>query len=293
MFKGLLVYAHRENKVRLDAKLAQEHPDKSRSQLQRYIKSGLVKVDGLVSRITKQKVKDGAELEVSFPVVSNHTDETLPVIFQDDNVIVIDKPAGVLTHAKGTENEEFTVSKFFKRFYSGTDEESSSNRVGIVHRLDRDTSGVMIGALNSDSLRYLQKQFSQRTTKKVYAAVIEGHLDQDEAIIDLPIGRNPSKPSSFRVDSNGKSAQTSYTVLRRSKKFSLLELKPKTGRTHQLRVHLKYLKHPIVGDKVYGSISDRLYLHASSLEITLPGGKRRVFKSKLPLSFEQLLDKDS
>jgi len=276
--------------VRLDAKLVEQYPDKSRSQLQRYISLGLVKVDGEVTQTTKQNVNETSKIELSLPADVDYTNETLAVIYKDENVVVIDKPAGILTHAKGKENEEFSVSKFLEQFYTGPD--TDNNRVGIVHRLDRATSGVIIGIRNPDSLKYIQKQFAKRTTKKIYTAVVEGHLDQKEAVIDLPIDRNPAKPSSFRVHSNGKSAQTSYKVLRESAKYSLVELRPRTGRTHQLRVHLKYLKHPIVGDIVYGRESERMYLHAQSLELTLPGGKRMVFKSKVPDSFSTLLDKD-
>ena len=121
--------------------------------------------------------------------------------------------------------------------------------------------------------------------KKTYFAVIDGTLDQDEALIDLPIARNPSAPSTFRVDPKGKTAQTSYTVLRTDGKLTLVELRPKTGRTHQLRVHMKYMNTPIHGDRVYGKESDRLYLHAHSLEITIPSGNRQIFISPTPDEF--------
>ena len=197
-------------------------------------------------------------------------------------MIVINKPVGVLTHAKGALNEEFTVAEFFRRY---TDVGLDTNRPGIIHRLDRDTSGVMIGARNAETAIMLQKQFADRKTKKTYLAITEGAPKNDHARIDLPIGRNPSAPSTFRVDAKGKSAITDYTTLHTDGHHSLLELKPLTGRTHQLRVHMKYINTPIVGDRVYGKEADRLYLHAQRLEITIPSGDRRTFEAPAPQEF--------
>ena len=162
----------------------------------------------------------------------------------------------------------------------------------LVHRLDCDTSGVVILAKNSETQKSLRKQFQDRKTHKTYVAVVEGSPKLDEALIDLPIARNLNHPTTFKVDPNGKEAKTLYKVLKRNEKYSLLELKPVTGRTHQLRVHLKYLGTPILGDRVYGSAKSdsktRLYLHAKSLEITIPNGDRRVFESKVPEEFENV-----
>lgn len=166
----------------------------------------------------------------------------------------------------------------------------NGERAGIVHRLDRATSGVMICAKTPEALSWLQKQFSQRKVKKSYAAVVEGVLKEEEAVIDMPIERNPRKPQLFRVGINGKPAATAYKVLKSNRKLSLLALKPTTGRTHQLRVHLEHLGHPILGDTFYGGKpADRLYLHASSLEITLPNRERKVFKVPMPPQFEELI----
>jgi len=128
----------------------------------------------------------------------------------------------------------------------------------------------------------LQKQFSDRKTKKTYYAVLDGKPKLETANIDLPIGRNPKKPSMFMVDVNGKSAITKYEIIASNDKYSLIKLQPLTGRTHQLRVHMKHLGTPILGDKLYGKPADRLYLHAYSLEITIPGDNRRVFLAPLP-----------
>ena len=141
---------------------------------------------------------------------------------------------------------------------------------------------------NDEAARKISQQFTDRTIKKEYAAVVSGVPEQAVAKIDLPIGRNPSQPSTFRVDAVGKTAETVYEVAASSEKHALVALRPKTGRTHQLRVHMAYLGTPIVGDKVYGSeASDRMYLHAHKLEVTLPGGIRKVFEAPVPVEFQE------
>ena len=139
----------------------------------------------------------------------------------------------------------------------------------------------------------LQKQFAQRKTKKIYLAIVEGEPKPEQAVIDAPIARNPKKPQTFRVSPEGKSAQTQYSVLKsfvkKDKRYSLLELKPLTGRTHQLRVHLAYIGHPIVGDHVYGSDGARLMLHATSLEITIPTSQRKVFEAAMPQDIKDFI----
>jgi 23S rRNA pseudouridine1911/1915/1917 synthase len=148
----------------------------------------------------------------------------------------------------------------------------------------------MICAKNPEAYSWLQKQFSQRKVKKTYIALINGELNPREAIIDMPIERNPRAPATFRVGANGKQALTHYAILRVAQKFSLIELKPETGRTHQLRVHLKKLNHPIVGDMLYGGEkANRLYLHAHKLELHLLNKKPATFVSKLPSEFYKQL----
>jgi 23S rRNA pseudouridine1911/1915/1917 synthase len=218
----------------------------------------------------------------------------LPVIYEDDDVVVINKPAGILTHAKGCINTEATVATFLSSKI--TDKDLTGNRAGIVHRLDRVTSGVIIGAKNSKAQAWLQKQFSQRKTKKNYLAIVEGEPKELEVVIDVPIERNPSRPQTFRAGQGGKSAQTRYkvikTVVKGNKSYSLLELTPVTGRTHQIRVHLKYIGHPIVGDWVYGHESDNMFLHAKSLEVTLPDKSRQIFSAPTPPAFKEFISND-
>ncbi len=269
--------------MRLDAYLAQYWPEYSRSVWQKYIANGYVMVNGTLESSSKRTIGEDDIVTYTLPEKPDHSQSTLPVIYQDDNVIVINKPLGVLTHSKGALNDEFTVAEFLRPL---TTYHSDSNRPGIIHRLDRDTSGVIIGVRNSETASLLQRQFSERKVKKLYYAVVDGHPKEAEALIDLPIARNPNAPSTFRVDANGKSAQTTYRVIKSNEKHSLVELRPATGRTHQLRVHMAYLGTPIHGDRVYGTAADRLYLHATSLEITIPTSTRRTFEAPLPPEFE-------
>lgn len=271
--------------MRLDAYLAQYWPEYSRSTWQKYIQAGYVSVNGQVEKSSKKLLEEDDTVTHDIPAKSSHNDESLPVLYQDDNVIVVNKPTGTLTHSKGALNDEFTVADFFKRF---TSYHSDTNRPGIIHRLDRDTSGVLIGALNDDTAKKLQRQFADRKVKKTYIAVVDGTPKEPVALIDLPIGRNPKSPSMFRVDSNGKQAQTEYEVLASNGKHSLVSLSPLTGRTHQLRVHMAYIGTPIHGDKVYGKKADRLYLHAASLELTIPGSQRKVFTADVPPEFVEI-----
>jgi 23S rRNA pseudouridine1911/1915/1917 synthase len=285
-FKGKQCYLYEVHSVkkRLDSELALRYPETSRNTWQKYIKLGYISVNGKVVDSPKHEITESDSLEINVPAKTDYSQQELPIIYIDDNVIVVNKPAGVLSHSKGALNDEFTVADFFKRFSTYNAE---TNRPGIVHRLDRDTSGVMIGARNAESALILQKQFSDRKTKKTYVAILDGIPKLDKANIDLPIDRNPSSPSTFRVDSKGRQALTSYEVIAKSDNKALVNLRPMTGRTHQLRVHMKYLGAPIHGDRVYGKPAERLYLHALSLEITIPISNRKTFTAPLPKEFLQ------
>lgn len=285
-FKGKDVYLFEvaSTKLRLDVLLAERHPDTSRSTWQKHVKAGHVSVNDIVVTSPKHDVLETDAISLAIPDATDFSEDTLPIIYMDDNVIVVNKPTGVLTHAKGALNDEFTVAEFFRRYTTfGLD----GNRPGIVHRLDRDTSGVIIGARNPETATLLQKQFADRKTKKTYIAVVDGTPKEPRAKVDLPIGRNPSVPSTFRVDPKGKDAVTDYEVVKSNGKQTMITLRPRTGRTHQLRVHMQYLKTPIHGDRVYGKASDRLYLHAKELEITIPISERRTFSAPTPSEFEQ------
>jgi len=274
---------------RLDQKVVELIPDLSRGFAVRLIEDGKVSVNGTVQTKAGYKLRESDEVAVDYDVsqLEQVPDIDLPVIYEDDDCVVISKPVGVLSHSKGVFNPEATVATWLRsRLKNGL----GGERGGIVHRLDRATSGVMICAKTPEALSWLQKQFASRNVKKTYAAVVRGTLNPEEAIIDMPIGRNPKAPATFRVDAQGKHATTAYETAGANEKYSLLELKPETGRTHQLRVHLSHFHHPIVGDTLYGGEpADRLFLHAESLEITIPQGhERKVFTAPIPAEFKEL-----
>lgn len=274
---------------RLDQYVVRHFSELSRASAVKLIETGKVEVNNLAVTKPGYKLRQDDVVEINY-VPEDHPPIPaieLPLIYEDKSCVVIDKPAGLLSHSKGAFNPEPSVATWLRSRIEGMHGE----RAGIVHRLDRSTSGVMICAKTPEALLWLQKQFSQRKVKKAYVAVVSGVMKESEAIVDMPIERNPKKPAMFRVGSNGKSAITAYKVLKSDGKRSLLELKPTTGRTHQLRVHLEHLGHPILGDKFYGgSQANRLYLHAKSLELTLPNKNRQVFESLVPSAFEDVIE---
>ncbi len=295
--------------VRADIVLTEALPAFTRSSLSDLFHKHLVLANGKPIKAS-YKVKPNDKLEADISALTARPPAIkLPVLYEDDDVVVINKPSGILTHSKGALNLEATVAswldKHIKKPSHATKRPfprlSLGNREGIVHRLDRGTSGVIITAKNDKAKNWLQKLFSNRQVKKTYIAIVAGVPQPEEAIIDAPIGRNPKKPQSFKVTSQGKSAQTQYKVIKiiKSSKyqgspngsFSIVEFIPRTGRTHQIRIHAAYTGHPIVGDPVYGKLVDneQMYLHAKSLELRLPGGQLQKFTAATPTKFREFL----
>ena len=277
-------------KVRLDVLMAEYYKSYNRSTLQKFIESGFVTVEGEMARKANQRFPRGVHIELTVPDVMKNADLVPEVIYEDDDVVVLNKPAGMLSEPRAQYCPEKTLADFGL----------------VVHRLDRDTSGVVVLAKSEEVRMYLKQQFRDRKVHKTYNAIVIGVLKLDEARIDLPLIRNLKRPTTFLVDANGKPSETFYKVLKSNGELSLVELRPTTGRTHQLRVHMNYLGHPILGDVVYGgekklhelldgredagnlAALKRLYLHARQLEIVLPDGKRRVFVADLPQEFEDV-----
>ena len=288
--KYVIMFRISPTKVRLDIYLSTKFDTTiSRSLWQKYIKAGYVSVNNKVVTTPKFEVDETDEIALNLPE-KEQANVDLPILYEDDDVIVVNKPSGLLTHAKGGLSDEPTVAEIIR---PKTSFATDTDRPGIVHRLDRDTSGLLIIAKNPESAAHLQRQFAERTAKKTYIAITDGKPKLNAAKIDLPIGRNPSAPSTFRIDPNGKPAQTTYHVLAENDAQSLVELKPTTGRTHQLRVHLAHLNAPILGDRVYGKSSDcRMMLHAQKLEITLLSGERKVFEAAIPDEFKRFFPED-
>ncbi len=288
------VVSDAEHGKRADVFVSEKYPKFTRASLVRLFEKQSVRINGGLA-------KPGVKLKVGDKVGIDDTllrvkigDIDLPIIYEDKDVLVIDKPGGVLTHSKGAINDEPTVASFIRSKL--TDKKMSGNRAGIVHRLDRGTSGVIITAKNEVAQKYLQVQFSSRKVRKTYLAIVEGVPEYKEALIDVPIERNPKAPQTFIARAGGKVAKTYYKCLKSfengSKTYSLLELTPETGRTHQLRVHLKHIGHPIAGDYAYGSGGEYLYLHAQKLQLTLPSGEDRTFEADIPEEFSRFMKND-
>lgn len=226
---------------------------------------------------------------------------SVAVLFEDDNLLAVNKPAGLVVHADGRTKEptltDWVLEKYSEMKDVGglhtLDSGRYAPRAGILHRLDRETSGVVLVAKNNETFYFLQRQFLNHSIEKIYNAFVVGKLEKKEGIVELPIGRSRSD---FRQWATGDDARgtlrkaiTTYRVLKEGGGFSYLELKPKTGRTHQLRVHLKALGHPIVCDKRYGSACalgfTRLALHARELLVEYPKGKKLALMAPLPEDF--------
>lgn len=231
----------------------------------------------------------------------------IKIIYEDENVVAIDKPSGVLVHPDGRQQKE-TISSWFLDKYPETIDVGEPiiqkdgveiKRPGIVHRLDKDTSGVLILAKNQETFLFLKEQFKNRSVQKTYNAFIYGNIKEQKGTIDRPIGRNASnfKLRSAQRGARGvlREAVTEYSIINQNKEFSFVELMPKTGRTHQLRVHLKAISHPIVCDSLYAPKMEcalgfnRLALHSKSLEINISENKKILIEAELPEDFKRAL----
>ena len=214
------------------------------------------------------------------------------ILYEDERVIVVNKPAGISMHAKNVEDQAETVESIFRSKLAKND----PVRGGIVHRIDKDTSGVVIMAKTTKELEYLQQQFSQRKVDKKYLALVWGHLKHQKARIELPIKRSNKSPNKMSIDSSGKMSISEYEVMSEYKNYSLLSISIYTGRTHQIRVQLAHMGHSVVGDKLYSSKSipnglSRQFLHAQSLSLDIDNsGIKRSFEAPLAEDLKKFLD---
>lgn len=261
----------------------------SRSRAERAIDQGLIQVNGLIQP-RRYLVRAGETITIAEEPSPDINPPKVPILYEDDDILVLDKPAGVLTHP-GSHHTEGTIADFTRRLVQDEDD----TRPGIVHRLDRDTSGVLIVAKTPSAKTYLQKLFHDRQVTKTYLALAVGRMNQDEAIIELPLARSPRRQTRQAVDTTGRSAITYYLVQAEYPGFSLLEVQPRTGRTHQIRAHLQAIGHPIAGDRLYGAPAvpeglRRQFLHASRLEFIGPSGQEVDVHSPLPPDLQAVLD---
>jgi 23S rRNA pseudouridine1911/1915/1917 synthase len=272
---------------RLDRVLAETLPDQSRMQWQRLIREGQVTVDGQRARAS-YRILGGEKLEANIPAVveAEVTAEAIPldIRYEDRDLIVVNKPPGMVVHPS-LGHASGTLVNALLAHCPDLEGVGGERRPGIVHRLDKDTSGLIIAAKHDHALWYLQNQFKQRTVTKVYRALVNGSLQPPEALIDAPIGRDPRHRKKMAVVSDergdARPAQTSYRAIDYFADYTYVECRPHTGRKHQIRVHMAYIGYPIAGDTIYGRRKDRLdlkrhFLHAAELTFRRPSDGEEV-----------------
>lgn len=297
MTRKLELIANRSG-VRLDKYVAEECPELSRSYIQRLIGNGHVTVNNCVAKgRLKLNVGDRVVLVIPPPTPSTPLPEEIPlaIVYEDNDLLVVDKPAGLTVHPAPGHPSHTLVNAVLA--HCPNLEINGSVRPGIVHRLDKNTSGLIMVAKNDAAHRDLSDQIKIRSVIKRYLVLVEGCLSPDRGIIEAPIDRDPSHRKRMAVVSEGREAFTQYQVIRNIGNYTLLEVTIKTGRTHQIRVHLSAIGFPVVGDEVYGRMSpilNRQFVHACYLGFRLPSsGEYIELRSDLPVDLEEALERIS
>jgi 23S rRNA pseudouridine1911/1915/1917 synthase len=282
---------------RIDKQLAHHLSQFSRSQLQRWIEDGHVKVNGeQVKPKYKLVVGDRVTIEPEQPQKIDLEPENIPldIVYEDDDVIVVNKPQGMVVHPAPGHPDHTLVNALL--YHSPLSTINGEFRPGIVHRIDKDTSGLLMVAKNDMAHRSLAAQLKAKTNEREYVALVHGVIKEDAGTIDAPLGRSPKDRKKQAVVADGRHAVTHFKVLKRYRHYTLVSCRLETGRTHQIRVHMKYIGHPLAGDPLYGPRKTLpgkgQYLHARLLGFKHPRtGKQLTFTAPLPAYFQQMLDK--
>lgn len=298
--KNTLFFCEHVSK-RLDVYLADQLPHLTRSRIQNLIRDGHVLVNGIVPAKTGMILESREEIEVIEPEIESSTvsAENIPlnVVFENTEILIINKPAGMVVHPAVGHSSGTLVNAAL-----GHDPDlegvGGEKRPGVVHRLDKDTSGLIVIAKNDTAHQWMQGQFRERTVKKTYITLVDGHPRTPNGRIEAPIGRDPSHRQKMAVtsESRGRPSVTEYFTRETFPDHTLLEVHLLTGRTHQIRVHMAFIGCPVAGDTVYGRKKvtvpiTRQFLHAAKLEIRLPGDQEaRVFEARLPDDLQTCLD---
>lgn len=285
--------------VRLDSYIASRY-DISRTMVQKLIEEGNILVNEKEKKISyKVQIGDIIKINIPKPQETNIKPENIPIeiVYEDDDIIVVNKPKGMVVHPANGNHDGTLVNAIMAVCKGSLSGIGGEIRPGIVHRLDKDTSGLLIIAKNDRAHVNMSNQIKNREVKKIYIALVRGNVNEEEATINMPIGRSTKDRKKMAVRKDGKEAITHFKVLKRYSKYTLLEVKIDTGRTHQIRVHMSQIGHPIIGDMVYSngknefSVSGQM-LHAKSLDFKHPiTGKDMHLEADLPQYFKDVLDK--
>ena len=282
---------------RIDKVLTTLEPEITRSQLKNLINDGHVTVNGQPVK-PKYKVQSGDKISLVKPEPQSLelTPENIPldIVYEDDDVIVVNKPQGMVVHPAPGHPDHTLVNALL--YHSPLSTINGTFRPGIVHRIDKDTSGLLMVAKNDLAHQSLAEQLRNKTNQREYLALVYGQIKEDEGTIDAPLGRNPQDRKKQAVVKGGRHAVTHFKVMKRYDNFTLVKCILETGRTHQIRVHMKYIGHPLVGDPLYGPRKvigkNGQFLHAALLGFKHPRtGEEMVFKTPLPENFQKMLDK--
>ncbi len=284
-----------ESVSRLDKFLAKQLPSLTRSYVKILIDDGMVMVNEREAK-PSQKLKAGDVVHVTepdaAPIDVKPQEIPLDIVYEDDHLIVINKPAGLTVHP-GPGHPDSTLVNAILAHCPDLGAINGDIRPGIVHRLDKDTSGIIVVAKNQRAQQSLSQQFKDRSIEKMYLALATGRMKRDEGTIAAALGRDPRNRKKISALVGGRPSITAFKVLQRFKEATLIEVMPKTGRTHQIRAHMAALAHPLVGDALYGGgtkVLQRQFLHAARLTFTHPGtGERMTFEAKLPEDLEKTL----
>ncbi|MBN1284587.1 MAG: RluA family pseudouridine synthase [Anaerolineae bacterium] len=285
--------------MRLDLAIVDVLAGRSRAQIQRFIKDGFVTVDGrLVKASYRLEGREHIVVRIPPPLPVETAPEAIPldVIYEDDDLAVINKPAGMVVHPAYGNREGTLVNAALAR-WPQIASVGGRDRAGIVHRLDKDTSGVILIAKTEPARLTLMRQFAQRTIQKYYLALVEGHPPTPEGQINAPVGRDPKQRKRMAVVRGGREAVTVYRVLEWYDEYALVRAEPLTGRTHQIRVHMRFIGCPIVGDPVYGRRKGAIrlgyqFLHAAGMTFAQPStGEKITIEALLPPDLQTVLDR--
>ncbi len=303
MEQSFIVSAEYEGS-RLDSFLSSMMTDLSRSAIQKHISEIGVSIDGKLVNKKNIAVDEGMQIDICFEVESKEEiiaeNISLNIVYEDDNLLVVNKPQGMVVHP-ATSHISGTLVNALMYHCESLSDINGADRAGIVHRIDKDTSGLLVVAKDNISHENLAKQFKDKTTTRVYEAVVHGGFNFDEGIegatIDMPIARHPKNRFKRAVVEGGKHAVTHYQLIEQYGQYSHIQLRLETGRTHQIRVHMSHIGHPLVGDELYGIKNEKIkhsgqILHARTLGFTHPRTQQYMeFDSELPVYFVNILNK--